>query len=124
MRPKSEDLRSQIVRKRMEGFSAADLSQMFGVSVRSVQRYYRRFLKEGTTQPRKLGKPEGSKLDSYRSVIEGWIEQEPGLTLEQLTQRCEVEVSTKVLHTTVMRVLDKWGYSFNKNSARQRAKSP
>jgi len=124
MRPKSEDLRTQIVRKRSEGYSAADLSQIFGVSVRSVQRYYRRFLKDGTVRADKMGKPEGSKLDAYRTAIQSWIEKEPGLTLEQMALRCEERLSVKVHHTTVMRVLDRWGYSYKKNSARQRAESP
>ena len=122
MRPKSEDLRKQIVQKRIEGYSASDLSQMFGVSIRSVQRYHRKFQEDGTVRSRKMGKPEGSKLDMYQSEIQAWIEKEPSLTLEQITLRCEQKLSTKVHHTTVMRVLERWGYSYKKNSIRQRAK--
>ena len=123
MRPLSEDLRKRIVDKRSEGYSAADISQMFGVCVRSVQRIYRLYLEQGTVKAAKMGKPEGSRLDTHRDSICGWIEEEPGLTLEQLTERCALQLKLPVHHTTVMRALSRWGYSYKKNALRQRAKS-
>lgn len=120
----SEDLRKRIVIKREEGYSQAEVSQMFGVSSSSVYRFFRKYGESGDVQPKKRGQPEGSKLDPHKELICHWIGKEPGLTLEEITARLGTELELQVHHTTVMRVLAKWGYSYKKNSLRQRTKSP
>lgn len=119
MRPFSEDLRERIVARREAGESAEAISKLFGVSIRSVQRYYRRYCERGSVAADKKGKPEGSKLDAHREQISEWIRQEPGLTLEQLRERCASELKVSVHHTTLLRVLRRWGYRYKKNDPRQ-----
>ena len=114
MRPKSNDLRERIVARREAGDSAASISKLFGVSIRSVQRYVKRQRERGTVTAEKLGKPEGSKLDLQRERISQWIQEEPGLTLEQISDRLKEQQQLQVHHTTVMRVLRRWGYRFKK----------
>lgn len=121
-RPLSEDLRKRIVKKREEGYSEADVSQMFGVSTSSVYRFLRKQRETGQLKPKKMGQPEGSKLDPHKAVITGWVEKDRGATLEELTTRVAEELDLQVHHTTVMRALSKWGYSYKKNSLRKRAK--
>ncbi len=121
-RPLSEDLRKRIAQKRGEGYSEADVSQMFGVSTSSVYRFFKRQRESGDLMPKKMGQPEGSKLNVHKSLIEQWIKKEPGATLEELTQRLGDELDTHVHFTTVMRALARWGYSYKKNSIRERAK--
>ncbi len=123
MRAISEDLRQRIIQKRVEGYSASDLSALFGVSVRSVQRYCKRYLERGTVSADKQGRAEGSKLDAYREPISRWIRKEPGLTLEQVCERCRLQLATSVHHTTLLRVLRRWGYRYKKNTLRQGAES-
>jgi len=121
-RPFSEDLRKRIVKKREEGYSEADVSQMFGVSTSSVYRFFRRQRESGELRPKKMGQPEGSKLDPYKDLITGWVEEDRGATLEELTSRLAEEVDLHMHHTTVMRALTRWGYSYKKNSLRTGAK--
>jgi len=119
--PLSEDLRKRIVAKRSEGYSSADISQMFGVSIRSVDRFCERLRKHGTLSHSKLGSPAGSSLEPYREEITSWIKQEPGLTLEELASRLASELNVHVHFTTVMRALAKWDFRYKKNSLRQGA---
>lgn len=119
----SEDLRKRIVRKREEGYSEADISQMFSVSTSSVYRFCKRHLELGHVRPAKMGQPEGSKLDPHRESLCGWVKEQPGLTLEELTELCARELNIHVHHTTVMRALSKWGYRYKKNSLRQGTES-
>ena len=121
-RPLSEDLRERIGKKREECDSEADVSQMFGVSPSSVYRFFKRQREGDNLKPKKMGQPEGSKLSSYKERITGWIKQEPGLTLEELTGRLASEVDVHVHHTTVMRALSRWGYRYKKNSIREGTK--
>ncbi len=121
MRPISEDLRQRIIQKRGEGYRASELSSLFGVSVRSVQRYCKRYRERGTVSADKKGRPEGSKLDACREPISGWIQKEPGLTLEQLCERCRLQLALSVHHTTLLRVLRRWGYRYKKNALCQGA---
>jgi len=118
----SEDLRKRIVAKREEGYSEADVSQMFGVSTSSVYRFFRRQRESGDLKAKKMGQPEGSKLDAHKDLISGWVEKNRGATLEELTTRLAEEVGLHVHHTTVMRALSRWGYSYKKNALRQGAK--
>lgn len=119
----SEDLRNRIVQKREEGYSQAQVSQLLGVSSSSVYRFFRKYRESGDIQPKKRGQPEGSKLDPHKKLLCQWIGKEPGLTLEEIRARLDAELDLQVHHTTVMRVLAKWGYSYKKNSLRQRTES-
>jgi transposase len=65
-----------------------------------------------------MGQPEGSKLNPHKDLIQGWIKKQPGVTLEELTARLADELDIHVHHTTVMRALSRWGYSYKKNSIR------
>lgn len=120
-RPFSEDLRNRIVKKRDEGYSEADISEMFGVSTSSVYRLCKRQRDHGHVRPNKMGQPEGSRLDPHRERISAWIKKDPGMTLEEMASRLADELCINVHHTTVMRALSRWGYSYKKNSLRQRA---
>ncbi len=122
-RPLSEDLRKRIAKKREEGYSEADVSQMFGVSSSSVYRFFKKQRTGKDLQPKKMGQPEGSRLDPHKERIVEWIKGEPGLTLEELTERLASEASLHVHHTTVMRALSRWGYRYKKNSVRKGAES-
>ena len=122
-RPFSEDLRKRIVKKREEGFSEADVSQMFGESFSSFYRFIRRQRETGELKPKKMGQPGGSILDSHKDLITGWVEENRGAMLEELTTRLAEETDLHVHFTTVMRALSRWGYSYKKNSLRKGAES-
>jgi transposase len=116
-KPLSEDLRKRIVAKRDEGHTAAEVSSIFGVSMRSINRFCARMRTQGNLSHDKLGKPPGSQLDAHQEEISKWIEKEPGLALEEIAARCEMQMGLSVHHTTVMRALAKWGFRY-KNDIR------
>lgn len=122
--PLSIDLRSRIVEKREAGFSAAEISEMFRVSLSSVYRFCKLQREQGNVNAGKLGQPARSKLDAHAPLIQKWIQEQPGLTLAELTHRCVDELNLSVHHTTILRVLRKWGYRYKKNDLRQGTESP
>lgn len=113
-KPLSEDLRKRIVAKRDEGHTTAEVSRMFGVSMRSVDRYCARMRTQGGLSHDKLGKPPGSRLDVHQVEISKWIAKEPGLTLEEIAARCETQLGLSIHHASVMRALAKWGFRYKK----------
>ena len=113
-KPLSEDLRKRIVAKRQEGYTTAEVSQMFGVSMRSVDRYCARMREQGSLSHDKLGKPPGLRLDAHQEEISKWIAEAPGLTLKEIAARCEKQLGLSVHFTTVMRALAKWGFRYKK----------
>ena len=120
MRPISNDLRIRIVQMRQAGHSAADISALLRVCVRSVQRYYKAFLDTGSVDARKKGKPEGSRLDPHKTLISDWIKKSPSITLEEMCARLEQQKQLLVHHTTLLRVLRRWGFRYKKKRYSQR----
>lgn len=121
-KPLSEDLRKRIVEKRQEGYTTAEVSGMFGVSMRSVDRFCALMRTQGNLLHDKLGKPPGLRLDAHQEEISKWIAEAPGLTLEEIAARCDKQLGLSVHLTTVMRALAKWGFRYKKNDIRQRTK--
>lgn len=117
-KPLSEDLRKRIVAKRDEGHTTAEVSRIFGVSMRSVDRFCARMRAQGNLIHDKLGKPSGMRLDAHQEEISDWIAKEPGLTLEEIAARCATQFDLPIHHTTVMRALAKWGFRYKKNDVR------
>ena len=85
----SEDLRKRIVEARQRGETAQDIFTRLEVSKRTVERYWERYQTTGDYRSRRKGAPAISVLDPHQDTITGWIKEEPGLTLEQLKDRCE-----------------------------------
>jgi transposase len=55
-------------------------------------------------------------------VLRAWIEKEPGLSLVELCQRL-VEQGVSIKIGALWHQLNKWGLTFKKNAARQRART-
>jgi transposase len=55
-------------------------------------------------------------------VLRAWIEKEPGLSLVELCQRL-VEQGVSIKIGALWHQLNKWGLTFKKNDARQRART-
>jgi transposase len=79
---------------------------MFGVSMRSVDRY--------CTRIRTQGSLSHNQLDAHRVEISKRIAKEPGFILENIAARCEKQLRRSIHHTTVMRALSKWGFRYKK----------
>ena len=84
MKSYSIDLRERLVAGRQRGQSAEELSRVFGVSKRSVERYWKRQVQEGTLEPKARGGYRRSRLEGHDELLRQWIHEQPDLSLEQL----------------------------------------
>lgn len=118
----------------------ADVLQMLGHSVSMVQlltdfpdltetdiraglgvyQVRKRWEEEGQRQSLPMGGHRRSRIAHKQAQIRQWIEATPDLTLVELSELLAGEgISIKV--PALWHQLDKWGLSFKKNPARQRA---
>ena len=120
MQSLSEDLRIRIVSRRATGKSAAEVAAHFSVSVQTVWRVCKRHEEEGHVRPRQRGGYRRSRLSSYDSLLEAWIEETPDITLMEL-QAGLAELGVKIGIAALWHRLNRLGLSYKKNTARRRA---
>ena len=120
MKSISGDLRDRIVRVRASGDSAAAVSERFGVSKRSVERYWRQYQLVGHTRAKARGGYKRSRLCPYDERLREWIAAQPDLTLSELKERCRKELGVRIGINALWQRLDKLGLSYKKNAARKR----
>jgi transposase len=124
MEPYSEDLRRRIIRARKSGRSAEEVSALYEVNKRSVERYWKRYQETGSYSRDKMGRPAGSILDAHKQKILNWIKEKPGITLEQICERLTEELDIIISIPGLWIRLKKYGMSYKKNDIRKRAKTP
>lgn len=122
MKSYSMDLRERLVAGRQRGQSAEELSRLFGLSKRSVERYWKRLTQEGTVAAKARGGYRRSKLEEHDQQLRQWIGEEPDLTLGELRSRLLAELAIAIGTTALWHRLEKLGLTFKKNAARRRAK--
>lgn len=122
MKSYSLDLRERLVAGRQRGQSAQDLARVFGVSKRSIERYWKRHGLEATLEPKARGGYRRSRLEGHDSLLHQWIEAQPDLTLEELQERLRQELDISIGTTALWHRLEKLGLSYKKNAARRRAR--
>jgi transposase len=116
-----QQIRERIVASRSEGYSAESVSKWFKVSKRSVERYWKSHQESGTVEPKRRGGYRRSRLEGHDGTLQKWITEQPDLTLEEIKQRCLIELNVKIGINALWQRLDRLGLSFKKNAARQRA---
>ena len=84
MKPLSEDLRLRIVGAREKGAGTGEVCQRFGVSRKSVERFWKQHCQSGHCRPKKIGGYRRSRLAKYDRTLRRWIAQQADLTLVQL----------------------------------------
>ena len=122
MKSYSVDLRERIVAARVRGDSAAEVAQRFGVSKRSVERYWNLQQQNGSVAGKRCGGYRRSVLEGHDERLRRWIEKEPGLTLAQLGERIRKQLHKSLGTTALWHRLERLGLSYKKNAARRRAR--
>ena len=123
MRPLSQDLRQRIVRARQEGQGTGEVCQRFGVSRKSVERFWKQQCLTGSCRPRQIGGYRRSRLEKHDRRLRHWIGEQPDLTLHELQKRCLEELNVAIGITALWHRLEQLGLSYKKNDARRRARS-
>lgn len=122
MQTLSLDLRRRIVAARAQGHSAQELARLFGVSKRSVERFWAMLQATGSLAPKPRGGYRKSRLQKHDAKLRRWIKARPDLTLAELSQRIARELGVQLGTTALWDRLDRLGLSYKKNAARRGAK--
>jgi transposase len=123
MRPLSEDLRRRIIGAREKGEGTGEVCQRFGVSRKSVERFWKQYGLTGHCRPKQIGGYRRSRLEKHKRTLRRWIAQQADLTLAQLQQRCREQPAVQIGLNALWQRLDRLGLSYKKNVARRRARS-
>jgi transposase len=123
MKSYSVDLRERIVAARLRGDSAEEVARRFGVSKRSVERYWKLQQQNGSVAGKRRGGYRRSVLEGHDARLRRWLEKEPGLTLAQLGERIRKQLHKNLGPTALWHRLERLGLSYKKNAARRRAGS-
>ena len=123
MKSYSNDLRERVVKRREGGDSAAEVARSFGISKRSVERYWHQHRRQRSIAPRQRGGYRRSRLVGHELTVCAWIAAQTDLTLAQIQQRLRVELGIELSVSALWYRLDQLGLSFKKNAARRRART-
>jgi transposase len=123
MRPLSQDLRQRIIAARARGEGTGVVCQRFGVSRKSVERFWKQHSDTGQCQPKPIGGYRGSRLEKHDRTLRRWIVGQPGLTLRELQKQCREQLQVAIGLTALWHRLERLGLSYKKNDARRRARS-
>ena len=123
MKSFSLDLPKRLVAGRRRGQCADELARLFGVSKRSVERFWKRHVQEGTIEPKQRGGYRRSRLEGHDELLRQWISQQPDLSLEEMCERLRNQLDIRIGTTALWHRLEKLGLSYKKNAARRRARA-
>ena len=123
MRPLSQDLRKRIVLAREGGEGTGEVCRRFGVSRKSVERFWKQHRLTGQCQPKKIGGYRRSRLEKHDRTLRHWLKRQSDLTLSQLQQRCRERLAIRIGINALWHRLNRLGLSYKKNDARRRARS-
>lgn len=78
-------------------------------------RWLRRERESGEQTPRRQGKPLGSRLDAHEVIIEGMIEAQKDITLNEMMARLKSERAVGIGRSMLSRWLRQHGWTFKKD---------
>jgi transposase len=116
----SQDLRDRVLGALERGEGPTAIALRYEVSRLWVYRVRRRWEEEGRRGSLPVGGYRRSRIAHKEAQIRQWIEATPDLTLAELSGRL-AEEGIQIKVPALWHQLNKWGLSFKKNAARQRA---
>lgn len=122
MRSYSQDLRDRVLSALSRGEGATAIASRFEVSREWVYDVKRRFEKEGLRHSLPVGGHRVSRIADKESLIRAWIKERKDMTLVEICERL-LEHGVSIQPSTLWHHLNKWGLTFKKNPARQRARA-
>jgi transposase len=123
MRPLSQDLRERIIAAREHGEGTGEVCKRFGVSRKSVERFWKQHCQSGHCRPKQVGGYRRSRLEKHDRTLGRWIAAQADLTLSELQNRCRERLKVSIGITALWHRLERLGLSYKKNDARRRARA-
>ncbi len=120
MKSLSEDLRQRIVKACEGGEGCASVAARFVLNVRTVQKLWKRYRETGSMLALPRGGYRRSRIAKMEGTLRVWIKAQPDLTLAEMCERLAAQ-GIGIKPPALWHQLNKWGLSFKKNPARQRA---
>src|SRR6218665_3273440 len=121
MQAYSQDLRDRVLQAIEQRDRPTDIAKRFEVSRGWVTQPKTR-LEEGIRHSVQSGGHRKSCLAPVEPMLREWIKDRAYLTLREMCERL-AEYGITIKATALWHQLNKWGWSFKKNSARQRARA-
>jgi transposase len=118
----SQDLRDRVLRALERGERPTAIARRFEVSRMWVHRVRERWQKGGLRGSLPMGGYRRSRLAALEPVVRNWMEQKADLRLAETCARL-AERGVTIRVPALWHQLDKWGLTFKKNPARQRARA-
>lgn len=105
MKAYSNDLRKRIIAARNNGDKINDIAERFSVSVRFIYSLLRLFRMTGSYEAKKNSGGAPRKISSEdEEKIRQFIEEKPDLTLEEIKEQGNLEVSVSTIHRAIKRM--------------------
>ena len=121
MQSYSQDLRDRVIRALARGDGVVEIAKRLEVSRPWIYLVKKRFEENGSRSSLPQGGNRVSRIAPVEGLIRDWIAKQPDLTLAELCDRLAKELGIALKEPALWHQLNKWGLSFKKNSARQRA---
>ena len=122
MQAYSQDLRERVLRALGRGDCPTEIARRFEVGRAWVYQVRDRLQDTGERGSFQIGGHRRSRLVEMQSVLRGWIQADPDLTLVEMQDRLAKQgISIKI--GALWHQLNQWKLTFKKNSARQRARA-
>ena len=96
-----------------------EVARMYGVSLRTFQRWWRQFRRDESTRPGKRGHRRAVYRGQTLKRLERVLRKHPDATLEELREKTGQRCSLMAVHRAVVRL----GYRYKKNAVSERTKS-
>ncbi len=122
MQAYSQDLRDRALRAVQRGERPTDIAARFEVSRMWVYQVANRFRRSGERGSLRIGGYRRSRVAEMEATLRGWLKAQPDLTLAEMCARL-LERHIEIKPPALWHQLNKWGLSFKKNPARQRARA-
>jgi transposase len=103
MRTYPNDIRTRVLRDMMGGTTQASVAARHGVSRSWVQRVWQRYRETGETAARSRGQRGKFRPDDEVRILRT-LRRNPGITLRELRDRLELDISLTTLWRIVRRV--------------------
>jgi transposase len=118
----SQDLRDRVLWALERGERPSAIARRLEVSRVWVYRVRDRKRKTGVRTSLQIGGHRRSRIAGLEPQLRAWLKAEPDLSLQQMCDRLAQEKAA-VKPGALWHQLNKWGLTFKKNPARQRART-
>jgi len=123
MQAYSQDLRERVLRALERGEGPTAIAERFEVSRIWIYQVKKRLEQSGQRGSLRIGGHRVSRVAAVEKQIRAWIHEKPDLTLAEICERLQSEKGIELKAPALWHQLNKWGLSFKKNAARQRART-